>query len=697
VIRTVAGPDPARQHSSLAPLFAPRGIAVIGASRSPGKLGAALARSLRGFADRGGHLALVNSRDSGMYESVGAAATAGPVDLAMICVPAAACPHILADAAAAGARAAVICGGGFAEAGGEGIVLQRELASVVAGTDIRLLGPNTSGFLAPPAGLSASFVPGVAAVPAGRVAVVAASGGMNHALAFLLTEAGHGLSLAVGLGNAVDVTAPDVLDYLAADPQTTAVALHVESVADGPRLVRAVRALTARTPVVALVIGRNDIGAFAASHTGALATSWRTTRAALAQAGAVLVDDERELVDAVGALAISRAGPGPDPGVGVVTAQAGPGLLLLDDLRGRRAEVPELGPATRSALAAVLPPLTFQLNPVDTGRPGPEFGQVLAAVAADPSIDVIAGYALHEPDAVDLVAAAQDGLITGVPMVLGVGGTGREVAEVRRGLLAAGIAAATDPRGVAAATAALLADARARHRAALDDAVRPVADVEIDGRPYDEHDAKELLTRLGIATTARRVCTDRASAHEALDELGGSVAVKLLDATVQHKTEVGGVHLNVRTDADLDAALDALQAIGATRFLIEAMAPSGVDLVVGARRDPVFGPIVLLGLGGTTAEALADVCVRLAPLSDSDAATMPGELAGRALLDGWRGGPVLPSAELGRIVASLGSLVTTHPRIAEVEVNPLRLTTAGLVALDAVITTREVTDAHPDR
>ena len=183
--RTSAGPAPARQHSSLAPLFTPRGIAVIGASRSPGKLGASLARSLRGFADRGGHLALVNSRDSGMYESVRAAAAAGPVDLAMICVPAAACPQILADAAAAGARAAVVCGGGFAEVGGEGIVLQRELASVVAGADIRLLGPNTSGFLAPPAGLSASFVPGVAAVPAGRVAVVAASGGMNHALAFL--------------------------------------------------------------------------------------------------------------------------------------------------------------------------------------------------------------------------------------------------------------------------------------------------------------------------------------------------------------------------------------------------------------------------------------------------------------------------------------------------------------------------------
>ena len=217
-----------------------------------------------------------------MHPSLAAAAEAGPIDLAMICVPAAACPAVLDDAARAGAAAAVICGGGFAEAGGPGVGYQAALADVVSNTGIRLLGPNTSGFLAPHVGVTASFVPGAAQVRPGRVAVVAASGGVNHALSFLLTEAGHGISLAVGIGNAVDISAPDVLDHLAADPHTSAVALHVESVADGPRLVDAVRRLSARKPVVALVVGRHDIGAFAASHTGALATSWRTTRAALA-------------------------------------------------------------------------------------------------------------------------------------------------------------------------------------------------------------------------------------------------------------------------------------------------------------------------------------------------------------------------------------------------------------------------------
>jgi acyl-CoA synthetase (NDP forming) len=701
--------------AELAPLFAPRRIAVVGASRSRGKLGAVMARSLRGFAGGlTGRVALVNDRDDAMYSSVHAAAADGPVDLAVICVPAAACPRVLAEAAAAGAGAAMICGGGFAEAGGQGVSLQRELTRIVAAAGIRLLGPNTSGFIVPAAGLSASFVPGAAGVPAGRVAVVAASGGVSHALAFGLAEAGHGVSLAVGLGNAVDVTSADVLDYLADDASTTAVALHIESVVDGRRLTAAVRRLTARVPVVALVVGRHDVGAFAASHTGALATSWRAARAALAQAGAVLANSERELVDAVGALSVARARPSAVPGVGVVTAQAGPGLLLLDDLRGRDVSVPELAAGTQAVVGGLLPPLTFQRNPVDTGRPGPQFAAVLSAVAADPGVDIVAGYALHEPEAVDLAAAVRDDRTACVPVVFGVGGAGPEVAAVRHALAAAGIAVARDPSGVAAAVGALAADARARHRLATDpgpdagnpgtgapdngtpDPGAPAVPV-VGGGPFDEDMAKDVLGALGITTMPRRACSDRSAAHAALAELGGPVAAKLLDAAVLHKTEVGGVHLGIRTPQELDAALDALEAAGARRFLVEAMAPPGVDLVAGARRDPVFGPVVLAGLGGITAEAIADVAVRLAPLPAAEAALMPGELAARPLLDGWRGGPVLDAAAFGRALSRLGDLLAAHPHLDEIEVNPLRLTAGGLIALDAVILTREVTGAQPDQ
>jgi len=674
--------------AALEPLFAPRGVAVIGASRDPGKLGAVMARSLAGF---GGRVALVNPRDPGMYSSCAAAAADGPVDLAVLCLPAAVSAAALADAAAADAGAVVVCGGGFAEAGPEGARHQAALAAIATETGIRVLGPNTSGFVVPTRRLTASFVPGAADVPAGRVAVVAASGGVNHAVAFLLAEAGHGVSVAVGLGNGADVTAPDVLDYLAADPHTAAVALHVESVADGPRLVVAVSRLAAAKPVAALVVGRHDVAAFAQSHTGALATSWRTTRAALRQAGAVLVDSERELVDAVSALSLVRLRPGVS-GVGVLTGQAGPGLLLLDDLRGRGVSVPDLAGGTQARLAELLPPLTYQRNPVDTGRPGPEFASVLSAVAADPGVDVVAAYALHEPDALDLVTAVK-AAAPAVPVVAGVGGTGPGVAAARCALLERGVPALADPTGVAAAVAALLADSAGRRQVSA--AAMPPPHLRIGRGPWDEAAAKDIVDALGIPTPPRRVCAGRDAAQRALAELGAPVAVKLLDAAVLHKTEVGGVRLGVRTAADMDAALDA---IGADRVLVEAMAPDGVDLVVGARRDPVFGPVLLAGLGGTVAEALADVAVRVAPVHPDQAAGMAGELAGRALLDGWRGGPVLDRVAFGRLVAGLGDLLLAHPHLQDVEINPLRVTATGLIVLDAIIIAApEEPDGHADR
>ena len=670
----------------LAPMFSPAGVAVVGASQAPGKLGTAMLSSLDAFARTGRTVAPVNHRDETFYASLQDAAATEPIDLAIVCIPATACPDIVDEAAAAGVRAVMICSGGFAEAGGTGVDLQQRLVERAQATGVRVLGPNTSGFIVPGTGLTASFVPGASAVAPGKIAIVAASGGVNHALAFLLAEAGHGVSVAVGLGNAIDVTASDVLDHLATDPSTSAVALHIESVADGTRLVNSVRRLTDRTPVVALVVGRNDVSAFASSHTGALATSWRTTRAALAQAGAVVVDDERELVDAVGALAVTRARPCANPSVGIVTAQAGPGLLLLDDLRGRLVDIPELTTATQEQLATWLPPLTYQRNPVDTGRPGPDLGRVLATVARDPASDVVAGYALVEPGAVDLVAAASEGQVEGVPCVFGVGGTTHLAGATRTALIEAGIATAVDPTGVANATAALLADARAQYRRVQGATADPPTVPHLSEHRYDEAQAKDLLDQMGVRTTAREICTDRASAHLALERIGGPVAVKLLDATILHKTDIGGVHLDVRSREQLDLALDALESAGASQFLIEGMAQPGIDLIVGAHRDPVFGPIVLLGLGGVEAEVIADAAVRLAPLSRADAIQMRSDLAGRRLLDGWRNGPIADRDELADVLIAIGQLMVKNPHLDVVEINPLRVGADGLVALDAVIT-----------
>lgn len=687
-------------------VLAPETVAVIGVSADPTKMGSAMADSLAGF---GGTVLAVNERTpdtgAGIHRSVAEAAEAAGlpagsgVDLAVLCIPAPLCAGALQRLAGTGVGGALICAGGFAEAGGEGERAQEELVAMSRRHAIRVLGPNTSGFFAPGRGLYATFVPGARGVPAGGVGVVAASGGVNHALAFLLARAGHGISLAVGLGNAVDIGTADVIEYLAEDPATRVIALHIESVSDGPRLLAAVRHAAARKPVVALVVGRSDIGDFARSHTGALATAWRTTRALLAQAGAVLVDDDRELVDAVGALALSRLPAHPDPGVALVTAQAGPGLLIMDQLRGHGVRLPPLSDVTREAVGRMLPPLTYQSNPVDTGRPGESFASVVHAVADDRAVDLVAVYALTEPGAVDLADAIRLGAEGDAVLSAAVGGVDNEVVPVRDKLHAAEISVATSPTGLARAVRALVTDARQRHGAGPSPLPAPALAADVDelvsaATEWTEHDAKNLLDALGIATPKRIAYQTREAASGALGSLRPPLAVKLLDAQVLHKTEVGGVHLGIGGPEQLDDALCRLVASGATRFLVEEMAADGVDLILGARRDPVFGPVVLLGLGGTIAEALGDVALRAAPLSVGQARAMTDELLGRDLLYGWRGGPELDLAELARSASMLGRLLAAHDQLDEVEINPLRLTHDGLIALDAVITTRRA-DGHP--
>ncbi|MBK0420306.1 acetate--CoA ligase family protein [Leucobacter sp. CSA1] len=678
------------------PFFEPRGVMVVGASASPEKLGAVMAASLE---KSGVPLARVNPRANadGFATSAAEAArqiadSGGHPDLAVICVPAGATPAALADCAAAGARAALVCSGGFSEIGPEGAAIEDRVRDELARGGMRLLGPNTSGFFAPGRGLIASFVPGAHRVAVGSVGIVAASGGVNHMLAFRLSGQGVGISLGVGIGTGVDVDHADVLAHLASDEQTRVIALHLETCDDGPALLAAVRAATARKPVVALVVGRNNVSEFARSHTGALATSWRTTRSVLSQAGAVVVDDEEQLISAVIGLSGGRIAASRSPGAALITGQAGPGLLIADELGSRRVDLPVLSEQTRQRIGELLPPLTYQANPVDTGRPGPGFSEVIAAVADDAEVDAVGVYGLTEPvlDMVSSVRRAKEMQRGSAPVIVAMDGPEEELAADRSAAVGAGVPFVTGPLGLAQAVAAVVEDARLR---ALDEAAVAVAGPGLEASGgWDEHAAKRLVAGLGIATPERRVVVSREEAHAAFTELRAPLAVKILSETLLHKTEVGGVHLGIADREALDAAFDALLTIGAERVLVEEMAPSGIDLILGARRDPVFGPIVLLGIGGTAAEAIGDVVIRSAPLSTEIAAAMPDELQAAALLRGWRGGPAVDTAELAACIAGIGGLLVANEWIDELEVNPLRVTAEGAIALDAVLVTRKEDD-----
>ena len=689
---------------SLDALFAPRGVAVIGASADPDKLGGAMAASLASY---DGDVALVNPRGGDhMFTSVAEAAAAGPLDLAVLCIPAPACSAVLDECGEAGIGAALICAGGFAEAGGEGVGHQRDVLDTIRRHRIRLLGPNTSGFFVPGAALHASFVPGVTSLSPGGVGVVAASGGLNHALAFAFDREHAGLSLGVGIGAGIDVSAPDVLDHLAADDATTAIALHLETISDGPALIAAVRRAAAAKPVVALVIGKNDIGEFARSHTGSLATSWRTTRALLGQAGALVVDTVDDLVTATTVLSRARLVPTGAPAAALVTAQAGPGLAIVDAAQECGIGFPQLASTTTETLSTLLPPMTYQANPVDTGRPGPGHSAVVSAVTDDSAIDVTAVYALAEP-VVDLVEAATPAHSGGATVVLGVDGPADDVEKARHRAADAGIPLVVGPQAVAVALDALARDAVLRELLAGETKSRSTAGgnvliADIASTGLTESAAKDLLDRAGITTPARRVVTDLPQAQAARASMSDAVAVKISSSDVLHKSDIGGVRLGIATpeamaEAFGDVRTAARRAGTGEEILIEEMAPAGTDLIVSARRDPVFGVTVVVGVGGTATEVYADVAVAAWPATRTWLTHLPDSLVARDLLDGHRGGIPVDRDKLADVLDTLGRLVHTHASISEVEINPLRATADGLIALDAVVLTEPSPRRSDDR
>ena len=695
------------ETSGLSALFSPRSIAVIGASASEQKAGYAMMQSLSTFA---GELYPINPRGGSIlghtaYASVGELPTG--VDLAVLVVPPTAVTAAIEECAAAGIRAAVICAGGFAESGEDGAAIQRELTAAAQRGGIRLLGPNTSGFINPVDNVCANFMPSVTELVPGGVAIVAQSGGVNLALSFMLAEAEIGLRLGVGLGNAVDVGFTDVLDFLTHDEATTAIGLHIEGIGDGREVMAAVRRAARRKPVVAFKVGKSDVGDFARSHTGALTGSYRLTRQALAQAGAVIVDDPTQLVDALSALSLVRLPPLKNPGVGIVTGQAGPGLVIADALAGHRVTVPTLSPGTTHTLSTLLPPLTYQQNPVDTGRPAETFPRVLGAVAHDPAIDLVAVYALDEPGTLD-PAAAVSGI--GIPVLFASGGPRQTMSERRAALANVDVPLFTSPDQLARGIAAVVADSQARHGLLAADEAAAISDDTISGetsaasnsheagsrrlgRTLDEDEAKNLIDSLGLTTPARRVAGTASEASAALAELGAPVVVKVLDAAITHKSDVGGVHVGIRTEAELGLALAAIDRIpGAAsdgpprRYLIEKQAEKGIELIVGGIRDDAFGPVVLLGLGGVDVELGGEPILRVAPIGEAEALSAVDELPA-SLLAGHRGAAAVDRVALARILVAVSTLIAEHGDIAEIDLNPVRVTASDTLVLDALIVT----------
>ena len=438
---------------NLTRLFGPETVAVVGASKTEGKIGYEATANAVEF---DGRVYPVNPSAEGTVfgEEFVASVTEvdEPVDLALLCVPGPVVPDVLEDCAEAGVGGAVIYAGGFAEAGEGGEELQERIVEIAAEGDVALLGPNTSGFVVPRTNLLASFAGGVEQFRPGNVAIVAQSGGVAHQLAFQALREGNGISAMVGLGNRANVGFEEAIEYFDGDAATDAVILHVEGTDDGRSLLETCRA--AETPVAAYKVGQSDVGEFAESHTGALTGDHDLYTAGFAQYGVPTVDSTSALLDAGVALANSPAPAGAN--VGVVTAQAGPGIIIADRLQRGGATLPELGADTQERVEGILPGITFADNPVDTGRPMPEFGEVVEAVATDDAVDVVLVYELFE-EALGYPVETLDGLSERVdkPVLFATEGPPGAMDDGLAALREAGVPTFTSPERAAEATALL--------------------------------------------------------------------------------------------------------------------------------------------------------------------------------------------------------------------------------------------------
>jgi acetyltransferase len=687
----------------LDPLFNPTGAAVIGASTVLHKTGGRRWRSMveSGFdgplypihptaAEILGKKAYPTLRD-----------VPGPVELAVVLVRPDLVPGAVDDCVAAGVRGIVVITAGFGETGAEGKRVEQDLVARARAGGARLVGPNCAGLFSGSGRVNAMGW----TVPPGPIALISQSGNMALTFGQLAREKGLGFSKLVTVGNAADVRVPEYLDYLFADPETRVIVAYLEGFGpgEGRALLELMRAHPSPKPVIVLKPGDTDSGRRAAlSHTGALAGEGRVVDAAFRQCGIVRAAESEDAWDA--AIALASLPPLASRTVAVISDGGGHATIVCDTADRSGLSVPALSEATRRRLGEILPARSGVANPIDFAGQAEEEPEVVPRVIdvclADPEIGaaIFAGHfggyvRIATPELGRREEAAARALADvvrrhGKPFVLHTiyAGERPPALEILR---AAGVPMYSSLEASAKALAACWR-AAARPRAAR--RRRPAPErARVDailaraaGRVLLEPDARDLLAAYGIAVPPAEVVSTPEAAARAARQLGGRLAMKLVAPSLLHKSEAGGVLLDVAPEDAADAwrAL-AGRAPGPPRVLVTPMIAGGVEGVVGAFRDPQFGPVVMFGLGGVEVEARGDVVFRLAPVDADEARAMTTEIRGHRLLGAVRGRPPRDLDAAADVIVRVSELMADVEAIAELDVNPLFLLERGAAVADA--------------
>lgn len=727
---TLPEPTAERARERLRPVglfFAPKTIAVIGASETPGSVGRTALWNLIS-SPFGGTVYPVNDKRGsvlGIKAYPNLAALPEPADVAVVITPAPSVPGIIGECVAAGVRGAIIMSAGFRETGPDGLALEEQVLAQARRGNLRIIGPNCLGVMCPISGLNASLAQG--SPRPGNVAFISQSGALGAAILDWARSEHVGFSSFISVGSMLDVGWGELIDYLGNDPHTKSILLYMESIGDVRAFMSATREVALSKPIIVLKGGRSAAAAqAAASHTGSLIGSDEVLHAALRRCGAVRVGSIADLFAMAEVLAKQPRPPGPR--LTILTNAGGPGVLAADELLANGGQLAPLEPATIAELGDLLPYHWSHSNPIDiVGNASAERYSRAAEIALrDPQSDgllvILAPQAVTEPTktAEQLAALARP---PGKPLLASWMG-GASTAEGQALLNRANIPTFPYPDTAArmfyhmwrysynlrglyeTPTLPAASDPLSAQRA---EAEQRILAARAAGRTLlPEASAKELLAAYGIEVAEARVAASEAEAVQLARQIGFPVALKLHSSTITHKRAVGGVELRLGDAAAVRRAFRAIRHAVGTRagpqhfegVAVQPMiADDGYELIVGSSIDAQFGPVLLFGTGGRLVEALGDRALGLPPLTTTLARRMIEQTRIFRALQGLGGQPPIDLAALDQLLVRFSQLVAEQPWIKEIEINPLLVSPQRMIALDArvVLHGPEIHEAHLPR
>ncbi len=681
--------------SSLDAVFAPRRVAVVGASNRSGKMGTTFMRNLAAFPGEVIPVTMSQETVGGSKSYRSLRDVPGQVDLAVVVVPAEAVPGVMADAAAARVRAAIVISGGFAESGPAGAALQAAALDAARAGGVRLVGPNCFGVQNCNTGLNASMATG-SPPSGGDIALATQSGAYGMAIYTLGRDQDLRFSKVYAAGNKADIGDAEVLTYLGADVQTAVLCFFLESLGDGRAFFECAREITPHKPVLVAKTGRSEAGARAAvSHTAALAGDARVFQAAFRQAGVVVARSGLEMMDAAKALDWQPVPAGPR--VGIVTNSGGVGVELTDLLSEEGLVVPELSPGLQARLAKALPAHASPRNPVDMTPSWARFAALyphcLETLARSGEVDAVALVLLQrsalDPEVAQaVIGTAQKLTEDGSRIPVYICWVAPHTAQPNADLLqAARLPCFEWPERTARALghAIRYGQSRAKVSPGAHAGTRPARLPPLATGLAPPDTAASLVRAFGVEVAPSILCDGADEAVAAAAQLGYPVVVKIHSQSLVHKSDAGGVRLGLPDEAAVrDATRDLHRLDRGARVLVQPQL-AGQEVIIGGIRDPQLGPMVMAGLGGVFVETLGDVAFRVAPIDQEEAAEALRSLRGYPMLTGARGRPRVDIGALAATLSAVSRLMVAVPEIAELDLNPVLATPHGATAVDVRI------------